>query len=509
MAKDLIIGIDSSTTATKAIAWDAAGRAVAEGRAAIALANPKPGYFEQDARDWWESAAAAIRAVLQQIAADRVAGIGISNQRETFGLFREDGEAVRPAIIWLDERAKPQAERFAADFGADRVHAISGKPKDVTPPIYRFLWLGEHEAANWRGAERVAEVHAFLTFKLTGLWASSTASADPMGILDMAAMDWSAELLKSVGLKTEQLPRLHRPGSVIGEVNAAAAAETGLKPGTPVVAGGGDGQCAGTGTDTLRAGRAYVNLGTAVVSGSFGTSYAYDPAFRTMSAVAERGYIYESCLRTGTFLVDWMVRELFQIDSKTDPGIYKTLEAEAAKSPIGAKGLVLVPYWSGCMTPYWDANARGLLAGFTSAHRRGDVYRALLEGIALEQAMVSDRIAAATKLPIDHYVAIGGGAASDLWCGILADAAGRPVHRLATVEASALGAAMAAAVGAGWHKSMAGAAAAMAGKPARSFVPDDKRAARYAGLLAIYRDLWPAVSGWNRRLSSFTESIDA
>jgi len=509
MPKDLVIGIDSSTTATKAIAWNAAGEAIAEGRAPVPLLNPHPGFFEQNPADWWSAAVTALKQVTAAADPARIAAIGISNQRETCGFFDERGEAIRPGMLWLDERAKAQVRDFAASFGAERIRAISGKPPDVTPALYKYIWLKENEPDIWRRAPRIADVHGFLTFKLTRNWITSTASADPQGILDMGRMDWSDELLGAIGLKREQLCKLQRPGSVTGEVQASAARETGLIAGTPVVAAGGDGQCAGTGTNALKRGRAYVNLGTALVSGNFGEAYAHDPAFRTMSAVAESGYIYESCLRTGTFLIDWIVRELFQIDPKNDPAIFKTLEAEAAAAPIGANGLVLVPYWSGCMTPYWDTGARGLFAGFTSAHRRGDVYRALLEGIALDQAMVTDRIAVATKLPIEHYVAIGGGASSDLWCDILANASQRPVHRLATVEASSLGAAMAASVGAGWHKSVAEAAAAMAGKPVRSFGPDGKRAARYRQLLDIYKDLWPAVSDWNRRLASFAESTHA
>jgi xylulokinase len=241
-----------------------------------------------------------------------------------------------------------------------------------------------------------------------------------------------------------------------------------------------------------------------VVSGSFGESYASDRAFRTMNAVAETGYIYESCQRTGTFLVNWLVEQLFNVEAGKNPEIFKTLEAEAARSPIGANGLALVPYWSGCMTPYWDPNARGIIAGLTASHRRGDVYRALLEGVALEQGIATEKIAEMTR-PIDHFIAIGGGAASDLWCQIIADATGRKVLRSTTVEASSLGAAMAAAAGAGWYSSVTEAARAMAGDATRSFTPDKKAQTRYGELSAIYADLWPSLSKWNERMVAFAE----
>jgi xylulokinase len=161
------------------------------------------------------------------------------------------------------------------------------------------------------------------------------------------------------------------------------------------------------------------------------------------------------------------------------------------------------------MNPYWDTDARGVIAGLSSSHRRGDVYRAVLEGIALEQALASDRVAAATGQPIDHYAAIGGGAASDLWCAILANASGRPVRRLATLEASSLGAAVAAAKGAGWYPTIAQAAAAMAGEPAVSFEPEPRDVARYGELRSVYEPLWPALAAWNARRAAFAEGTGA
>jgi xylulokinase len=154
------------------------------------------------------------------------------------------------------------------------------------------------------------------------------------------------------------------------------------------------------------------------------------------------------------------------------------------------------------MTPYWDSAARGVIAGLSGNHNRGDVYRALLEGVALEQAMMTNKVAAATS-PITHFAAVGGGSRSDLWCQILADASAREVKRLETAEASALGAAMAAAKGAGWFKSIAQASAAMSGKPSKTFRPRSKDSARYQELLAIYAELWPQLSEWNRKLEAF------
>lgn len=504
MRGDLVIGLDSSTTATKAIAFDRRGRVVAEGRAPIPLSNPRPGWFEQEVSDWTGAAARALRQLTRKVDAGRIAGLAISNQRESFAQFDSNDRPLRPGTLWLDERAQTEVTDIVSELG-DSVHQISGKPPDVTPCLYRCRWLSTHMPKLWRNTAKTAEVHGVLTHYLTGRWATSTASADPMGLIDVAAMDWSDSLLKAARLTRQQLPELFRPGDVMGEVTAGAARLTGLKPGTAVIAGGGDGQCAGAGANNFLEGRAYVNLGTAAVSGSYGRNFAIDRSFRTLVAVAEDGFSFETAIRTGTFLVNWMVERLFNVNPAKNPAIFKALEAEAAASPIGAHGLVLIPYWSGSMTPYWDSAARGVIAGLSGNHSRGDVYRALLEGVALELAMTTNQVAAATS-PVTHFAAVGGGSRSDLWCQILADAAGRDVKRLETAEASALGAAMAAARGAGWYGSVADASRAMSGKPSKTFRPRSKDSGRYRELLAIYEELWPRLSSWNRKLVAFSAS---
>lgn len=503
MSGDLVIGIDSSTTATKAIAWDRDGHSRGEGRARIPISNPRPSWWEQDPEDWWNSATTAISQVVHQAGSGQIAGLAISNQRETFGVFDSEGRPLRPGMVWLDQRSRIEVERIVQTVGADRIHRISGKPPDVIPCLYRFLWLATHERETWLGASKIADVHGFLAFRLTGQWTTSTASADPGGALDMERMEWSHILLEAAETPAEKMPSLLRPGEVIGEVTPEAAERTGLRPGTPVIAGGGDGQCAGTGTNILEPRRAYANLGTAVVSGSFSPQYAIGKSFRTMSAVAEQGYIYEAVLRTGTFLVNWFVSEFLSLAPQSGGDIFKKLEDEASTVPIGANGVIAVPYWGACMTPYWDDAARGVIAGLSDSTKRADIYRALLEGIALELSMITHRIMRETDSPIDHYVAIGGGAASDLWCRILADASGLRVDRLATLEASSLGAGIAGVKGIGWYASFAEAAAAMSGRPVASFEPDERRHRRYGELRAIYEDLWPIISDWNSRLTRF------
>lgn len=500
MAKDLVIGLDSSTTSTKAIAWANRGVAVAEGRSPIALTSPAPDWYEQNAEDWWNSACAALRDLLAQVSPERIAALGISTQRETFVPLAADGSPIRPAIVWLDQRCRQEVGWLSGRVGRRRIHQISGKPVDMAPVAYRMAWMLRNEPEHYRRTAFFADVHGYLTRRLTGEFRTSWTSADPLGLFDLLKKDWSEEILKALQVAPERLPVAMAPGSVLGQVNESAAQSTWLPAGTPVIAGGGDGQLAGLGVNALTPSRAYLNLGTAVVAGIQSARYRTGQAWRTMGSACGEGYCLETSLRTGTFLIDWFLENCA---GGARGEARRKLESEAAQLPVGSGGLLAVPYWGAVMTPYWDQNARGCLVGLTGAHRTGHVYRALLEGIALEQAMVTKMIEQDTGIQVREFVAIGGGAVSDLWRQILADACGIPVQLSRTVEASSLGAAICAAAAAGWFPSVRDAAEQMSGESVQTAEPCGNRAARYAELLEIYRDIYPRLRLTYGKLARF------
>ena len=498
MDKDLVIGLDASTSAAKAIAWTRDGVPLAGGRSAIPMSRPSANEYEQDPEDWWRSACAALRELLGQVDPARIAALAISHQRETFVPLAADGSAVRPAIIWLDQRARPYVDWLGSRVGERRIHEISGKPVDVAPVAYRLAWMLHREPEAYARAAAFADVQAYLALRFTGSLRTSWASADPLGLFDMRTRAWSPEILSALQLEASRLPECEPPGAVIGHVHRAASRATGLVEGTPLVAGGGDGQAAGLGVNALGPGRAYLNLGTAVVAGIYSAEYRTGQAWRTMGSCSGEGYYFETSLRSGTLLVDWFVENCGSGETRD------TLEAQAAVLAPGAEGILAVPYWGAVMTPYWDPDARGCLIGLTASHRAPHLYRAILEGIALEQALVTGMIEEAAGIAVEEFVAIGGGASSDLWCAILADVCGKPVLRSRTVEASSLGAAMCAASGAGWFRNVSQAAAAMCGLIARRTSPSPERHTRYAELAAIYRDVYPRLREIYRRLSAVT-----
>ncbi len=503
MASDLVLGIDCSTTASKAVAWDAAGTPVAEGRAPLDLLNPHPGWGEQRADDWWTATVAAIREVLARVDPGRIACVCITHQRETFVPMREDGTPLRNGILWLDERCRAQLGELDRRFGNDALHALTGRPPSMTQSLPKMLWLVENEPDTIRDADRIVDVHAFLVHALTGEWRTGLACADPMGIVDMARGQWATDVIHDIGLRPEQFVPLVPPGERIASVSPDGAAATGLRAGTPIVAGAGDGQAASLGAGVTGPGRSYVNLGTAIAGGVVAREYQTDLAYRTCQGATPSTFVLESVLRGGTATVTWFMDHFADPTLGANP--FDAYEAMAAALPPGANGLLLVPYWNNVMNPYWDPAATGLVMGWTVAHRRHHLYRAILEGIAFEHRLAIEAIVASTGEPVEEHVVLGGGARSPLWRQVLSDVLAAPVVLARTADATNLGAGVLAAYGAGWYPDVPAASAAMTGATA-GHEPEPKQSGRYDRLFReVYKPLFPAVRPLMDRFTELCE----
>jgi len=488
--RNLVVGLDCSTTSTKAIAFDKSGKMEAYASEAIPLYSPRQNYYEQNPDDWWNSARAALKIAAREAGAERIAALAISNQRETFVPLDHDGKPLRSAIVWLDERCKDEVERFSRRTGKRRIHRITGKPPDYAPVVYRLAWMKRKEPHLFKRIGMICDVHTYLVWKLTGLFRTSWASADPLGLFDLKNKKWSPTILDALRLKANQLPETFRPGMIVGRVSETAAKLTGLRTGTLVVAGGGDGQAAGLGSNVLTPHRAYLNLGTAVVAGIYGNEYKTDRAFRTMGSCSDNGYYYECSLRAGTFAIDWLIRKALNINPT--PNIYKVLEQEANLIPIGSDGLLHLPYLCGVMNPYWDINARGAFIGLSSSHTRGHIYRSILEGIAFEQMLSVTEVEQAVGKKVNEFVVIGGGAANRVWCSILADVTGRKIYVPENIEASGLGAAITASIAAGWYRTFKEAAREMTGER-KEIIPNQENHKKYSRLFSNYKKIYPVL----------------
>lgn len=474
---DLVVAVDCSTTAAKAVAVDAAGRAVASASRPLETSTPAPGFHEQDATAWFEATVGAVAAAVGALDdPGRVGAVCVTHQRESFVALDGDGVPLRPAILWVDSRAHAEI----AALGTPEVHATSGKPPDTTPAIYKLAWLARHEPDVPARAAAVADVQAYLALRLTGRLATSHASADTLGLFALEELTWSPALVGLAGLRAYQLPELVAAGTAIGDLTPEAAGALGLPGPVPLVAGIGDGQSAGLALGVAEPGVAYLNLGTSMVCGVTSERYLTSPAFRTLVGVRPGTYVLETVLNAAAYLASWAAREF-------GGGDVAGLEAAAARVPVGAEGLLTLPYWNAAQTPYWDPLARGATVGWHGRHTVAHLYRSILEGVALELRLQLGELEAATGTPVRRLRAVGGGARSPLWAQVVADATGRDVEVMSDGEVSAAGAAVLA------HEFLGRPSPAAGWGVGRTVAPDREAVPRYDALFGPYRRLYPAL----------------
>ena len=385
--------------------------------------------------------------------------LGVAWQRETFTLTDETGQALRPAILWLDVRSHAETAALAAQ--AQHLHRLTGVPPDITTIVPRLRWLRRHEPELFRGARRWEDVGSYLLGRLTGRRATCWSGADTSGLVSLETPGWCREVADLAGLGPEDLPELVGPGEVVGGLLPGAAEEAGLPPGLPVVAAGGDGQVFAACALMQGQGLA-LSLGTSVVLGIPTMSHPISPLFRTLrSSWPGQGRLLEAVLQSGTYLFRWLVDRLSPGRSSLEE-----LEGAASSIPAGSEGLVTVPHWWGARFPSPSPDARGAVLGFTDTHTGAHLYRSLVEGSTFEIRYLAERIAEVAPGAGGTVTVGGGGASSALWLSVLSDVLNRPV-RLAMEEPVAAGAALLGALGAGHTEAQAAFAAPEASQPAR------------------------------------------
>jgi len=493
--QNLVIGIDSSTTACKSIVWNISGAQISVGKAEIPLLKPRPDWHEQSASDWWLAMVKSMRIAMKGVEPTRIAGLCICPQRETFVPVGRGGQSLRNAILWMDNRARDLLPKMREAI--PKFHAHSGKPLSGNLTVLKMLWLRENEPEVFQQTVKFLDVAGYLNFRLTGNFATGWGMADPTGLFDMRANEWYADILDFIGIDPSQLPTAVLAGTLIGLVSEFAAQECGLPSGIPVFAGLGDGQAGGLGLNITQPGNCYLSLGTSVVSGTFSDRFTTDKAFRTMYVGVPRGYSLETVILGGTYTLDWFLENFSTERSLQD------FDTEIQSIAPGSDGLLLVPYWNSALNPYWDPTARGLIIGWQGQHRPVHLYRAILEGIALELRLHFGGVESALNQGIDQIVVMGGGSQSDTWCQIIADVTGKSIQRTSTAEATALGAGILAATGARLFSSINQAAQQMSGKIQKTFAPSLASAQKYSQLFEeVYRHIFPDLQS---RIQKLTE----
>src|SRR6202045_628860 len=442
-----VLGIDVGTGGTRAVLLDDTGRVLGAATAEHApMASPQLGWAEQDPRDWWRAACAAITECLAKAnaRASEMAAIGLSGQMHGLVLLDATGEVVRPALLWCDQRTEEECRAITERVGAKRLIDLVANPALTGFTLPKIWWVRAHEPHIWSRVRSIMLPKDYVRFKLTGARATDVADASGTLLFDVVNRRWSSEMLQASDLQTEILPQVLESPEITGRVSKDGAAASGLQQGTPVVAGGGDQAAGAVGMGIVEPGNVSATIGTSGVVFAATSSPVVEPKGRIHTfchAIPGRWHVMGVTQGAGLSL-RWF-RDQFGGGAS-----YDALMKEAAAAPAGADGLLWAPYLMGERTPHLDPNARGALVGLTAQHTRAHVIRAILEGVAFS---LRDTFTIFRELgvPVKSIRLGGGGARSSLWQQIQADIYGMPVDLIAAEEGAAYGAALLAGVGAG------------------------------------------------------------
>ncbi len=486
----LFLGIDVSTTATKALLASEGGEVVAVASQPHTLQTPRPLWSEQDPGMWWTAAQHSIRQALADAGAEgeSVAAVGLTGQMHGLVLLDASGEVLRPAILWNDGRAAAECDEIRDALGLEKLVAITGNDAFAGFTLPKLLWVRRHEKDVYARVRQVLLPKDYVRYRLTDAFATDRAGAGGTLMLDLATRDWSGAVLEALGIPAAWLPPTHEGPAVTGTISEAAARATGLRAGTPVVAGGGDQAAQAVGVGAVQPGVMALTLGTSGV--------VFAPTSAPRTAPEGRAHAFPHAVPGRWHLMGVMLSAAGSLRWYRDtfaPGVpYDSLLAEAQQVPAGSEGLVFLPYLSGERTPHANPRATGAFLGLTLRHGRGHATRAVLEGVAFGLRDNLELLrAAGVQAPTEVRVS-GGGARGALWRQILADVLGVPLVQPQTTEGAAFGAALLAGVGAGaWADVDAACAATVAtGAPTE---PGDE-AAPYGHHYQAFRQAYPRVA---------------
>ena len=494
------LGIDVGTGGTRALVMDSSGNVIASASSEHQdFASPKPGWAEQDPRDWWRACGVAVRQALQsaKLDAKEISCVGFSGQMHGAVLLDSSDEVVRPALIWCDQRSDPQSRELEQMFGRDALIRLTCNPPLTNFTLTKFLWVRENEPQKWARVAHVMLPKDYVRFRLTGERAIDMADASGTLLLDVTNRRWSTEVLNKTGIKESLLPALFESPQVCGKISAAGAEATGLKAGTPVVAGAGDQAAGAVGMGIARAGAVSATIGTSGVVFASTDRPAMDPHGRLHTfchAIPGRWHVMGVTQAAGLSL-RWY-RDHFGgaspgVQKKDGRDPYDVFAEEASTAPTASEGAFWVPYLMGERTPHLDPKARAALIGLTASHTRAHVIRAIMEGVAFS-LKDTFTIFEEMKIPVTSIRLGGGGARSPLWRQIQADVYGREVEIVAAEEGAAYGAAILAGVGAGAWSSVEQACDAVV-RVAKRIQPNAKDSAAMQLAYTTYQKIYAAL----------------
>jgi xylulokinase len=500
-----LLAHDLGTSGNKATLYTYDGALVASRTVGYDTHYFNGNWAEQNPEDWWQAICLSTRQLLEaaKAGASEIAVVALSGQMMGCTPVDRQGAALRPSILYCDQRATAETRQILSKIDLASFYRIVGHRASASYPLEKLMWIRDREPATYARTYKTLCAKDYINCRLTGRMATDYSDASGTNAFDLNAFRWSDKIIELAGLDGEKFPEPLESTAILGTLTRQAAGETGLKEGTPVAVGGGDGSCAGVGVGCIRPGAAYNYLGSSSWVALTAKEPIVDPQMRTMNwAHCVPGYLHPSgTMQTAGASHNWLKNTLCQpeVERGARLGVspYQLIDEAVAAVPAGARGVLFLPYMLGERTPWWNPNARGAFLGLNLATKREDMLRAVLEGIAMNLGIIVNIFRG--HLAIAAMTVIGGGARSQVWRQIMADVYDCPVQSLSFLEeATSMGAAVIGGVAAGVFRDF---------EVIHRFVRVDQTATPDAENREVYRKLLPVFEHAYRSLVDVYEEL--
>lgn len=452
--KRYILAHDLGTSGNKATLFDEDGKLVKSAVYPYELFVGTNNSAEQNADDWWEAVCETSRQLAVEVGNKNIAVVSFSGQMMGCLCVDKYGKPLRNAMIWADMRTTKQADYIKKHMDEKEFYKLTGHRLSASYSLTKLMWIRDNQPKIYENTYKMLNAKDYIIYKLTGSFVTEPSDASSTCMLDLNTLMWSDDIMRVSGLDKDKLPDIISSVAIAGRVSSRAAKETGLAEGTAVVCGGGDGCCAAVGSGIVQAGVANCCLGTSSWISVASKIPIYAENMETFNfAHIVPGYILPcGTMQTGGGALGWAVKNMYSgINDQTDldNAIYETMQNEVECSSVGANGVLFLPYLIGERSPRWNTKAKGVFSGLTLNSKRGDMMRAVMEGVGYNLDIILN-IFKNNGARIDELILIGGGARNKIWQKILCDIFNAPVIVPNYLEeATSMGAAVAGGVGVG------------------------------------------------------------
>lgn len=451
---EYLIAHDLGTSGDKATLFEVSGKLVRSCTASYDVDFFGDNCAEQNPEDWWQAVCSATREIVKDIPADSIKGISFSAQMQGCLVVDKEGKPLRKAIIWADQRAVQESKLLAQTVGEDRMYEITGHRVSASYSLEKLMWLKKHEPDIYQKTYKMLQAKEYIIFKLTGNFVTEYSDASGTNALDLEKMEWSQEILEAAGIEAAIFPELKRSIDIAGRVTKEAGRACGLAEGVPVVCGGGDGPCSTVGAGCIGDDETFVTFGTSAWIGATTKEKFIDEdkvLFCFAHVIPDR-YMPCGTMQAAGSSYAYIRKALCSLECEkaVEEGRspYEVMNQMVKNSPVGAKGLLFLPYLLGERSPRWNPDTSGSFLGIKMCHEKADYVRAVLEGVAMNLELILK--AYRKYMKIEHMILTGGGAKGNVVCEILSDVMDVILHTPSNVEeATSIGAAVIAGVGVG------------------------------------------------------------